>query len=341
MGGLALEAGFGAEALRNASSKKSSNYTGLHLGQYLALEALQRTIGIHLARRSLNIITTRTKLSRITMNMKSVLFYNIALFLVLASYVQASLYPTHPIKNTVYLAGKAAGIMWIEGGGKPLLKKMGTVQIDLYTNHDTYVSTLAKNVPATAGSTTCFIPADVPSNVLSFNLRFITTSPPTIIYTADFSILGGTGEPVYPLSAEEEDDPSADNGDGGTQDPNTTTTPDSNTNDPQDPTDPTITDPNSPGPNPQPNSNSTDTNSSTSGPPPAVSTIIAPPLGKGEVGSPAPTPTPTPNTVSGSGSGSGTSRLPYSAAVRSDLESLGFRTAIVLWPAVVGISMAL
>ena len=167
------------------------------------------------------------------MNMKTVLFYNIALFLVLASCVQASLYPTRPIKNTVYLAGKAARVMWIEGGRKPLLTKMGTVQIDLYTGHDvsafifrvlalgvvlatrigavsaissnecvrclcrlvlsatlqevsikkllsyigtypydcccpqTYVATLAKNVPATSGSTTCFIPADVPSNALS------------------------------------------------------------------------------------------------------------------------------------------------------------------------------
>ena len=26
--------------------------------------------------------------------------------------------------------------MWIEGGRKPLLTKMGTVQIDLYTGHD-------------------------------------------------------------------------------------------------------------------------------------------------------------------------------------------------------------
>ena len=70
------------------------------------------------------------------MNMKSVLFCNIALFLVLASCVRASLYPTRPIKNTVYLAGKAARVTWIEGGRKPLLTKMGTVQIDLYTGHD-------------------------------------------------------------------------------------------------------------------------------------------------------------------------------------------------------------
>ena len=236
-----------------------------------------------------------------------------------------------------------AGGLFIE---KPL-SCTETYSYDYYYPQ-TYVATLTRRVPATAGSTTCFIPADVPSNALSLyvpsliythsthllslsNLRFITTSPPSIVYTADFSILGGTGDPVYPLSAEEDDDPTADNDTGDTQDPNTT--PDSTPNDPQDPTDPTITDPNSPDykdPNTQPNS----TDSSTSGPPPAVSTIIAPPLGKGDVGSPAPTPTPTTTN-------SGTPRLPYNAAVRSDLESLGFRTAIVLWPAVIGISMAL
>lgn len=68
--------------------------------------------------------------------MKTVLFYNIASFLILASCVQASLYPTRPTKNTVYLAGKAAKVTWIEGGRKPLLAKMGKVQIDLYTGHD-------------------------------------------------------------------------------------------------------------------------------------------------------------------------------------------------------------
>ena len=74
------------------------------------------------------------------MTMTIVLFYQIAFFLILASCVQASLYPTRPIKNTVYLAGKAARVMWIEGGRKPLLTKMGTVQIDLYTGHDVSAS---------------------------------------------------------------------------------------------------------------------------------------------------------------------------------------------------------
>jgi hypothetical protein len=68
--------------------------------------------------------------------MQTVLFNNIGFLLILASCVQASLYPTRPIENTVYLAGKAARVTWIEGGRKPLLTKMGTVQIDLYTGHD-------------------------------------------------------------------------------------------------------------------------------------------------------------------------------------------------------------
>ena len=188
------------------------------------------------------------------MTMTIVLFYKIAFFLILTSCVRASLYPTRPIKNTVYLAGKAARVIWIESGRKPLLTKMGTVQIDLYTGHDvsaffralalgvvlatrigavsaislnecvrclcrlvlsatlqevsikillsyigtypydcccpqTYVATLAKNVPATSGSTTCFIPADVPSNALSlyvlslphsFYILSLTLSPSAI-----------------------------------------------------------------------------------------------------------------------------------------------------------------
>ena len=166
LGGFALKGGFSAEAPSKASSKKSSasipllikkscacwtasllsllndslqliySDTHLRLGYSLALEALQRPTGIHLARCFLNIITTRTKLLRTTMSMKLVLFCNIALFLVLASCIQGYLYPTCPIKDTVYLAGKAARVMWIKGGQKPLLTKMGTVQIDLYTGHD-------------------------------------------------------------------------------------------------------------------------------------------------------------------------------------------------------------
>ncbi|KAH9476271.1 hypothetical protein JR316_0011842 [Psilocybe cubensis] len=104
-------------------------------------------------------------------------------------YTKASLYPTKPISSTTYTAGQPAEVTWIEDGRKPFLNTTIGFKIDLYAGNKTYIATLSKDADPRSLFTTVYIPMSVPANFHHFNLRFITTQPPQIIYTADFNIL--------------------------------------------------------------------------------------------------------------------------------------------------------
>ncbi|KAF9560822.1 hypothetical protein CPC08DRAFT_818047 [Agrocybe pediades] len=103
--------------------------------------------------------------------------------------VHGSLFPTKPIRGTVYVAGQPARVTWKEDGRTPLLNTTVGMRIDLYAGKSTFVATLAKNVDPSDLSASLFIPSQVPANYHSFNLRFVIPKPPTIIYTANFNLI--------------------------------------------------------------------------------------------------------------------------------------------------------
>lgn len=46
--------------------------------------------------------------------------------------VSASLYPTSPVSQTVWSAGRSHNITWIEDGKSPKLKDMSNIRIELF-----------------------------------------------------------------------------------------------------------------------------------------------------------------------------------------------------------------
>ncbi|KIM38552.1 hypothetical protein M413DRAFT_243385 [Hebeloma cylindrosporum] len=101
----------------------------------------------------------------------------------------ASLYPTKPVASTIYIAGQAAEVSWMDDGKVPLLNATAGIRIDLYAGNNTFLATCAKDVNAMDLSRTIFIPSFIPANFHVYTLRFIATYPPQIIYTADFTII--------------------------------------------------------------------------------------------------------------------------------------------------------
>ncbi|KAF8154418.1 hypothetical protein B0H34DRAFT_619932, partial [Crassisporium funariophilum] len=101
----------------------------------------------------------------------------------------ALLYPTKPVSDTIYTAGQAAYVKWIEDGRRPLLKDMGKMRMDLYARNSTYLATLVKDLDPRSLSTTVYIPLVIPTNLHLYTLRFVSPKPPYVIYTADFSII--------------------------------------------------------------------------------------------------------------------------------------------------------
>ena len=50
--------------------------------------------------------------------------------------VLASLYPTKPVASTIYIAGQAAEVSWVEDWKTPLLNATAGVRIDLYAGNN-------------------------------------------------------------------------------------------------------------------------------------------------------------------------------------------------------------
>lgn len=54
--------------------------------------------------------------------------------LALATSTVGSLYPTYPIKDTVWTAGRTECVTWIDDGPAPKLQELGRLDIELYMN---------------------------------------------------------------------------------------------------------------------------------------------------------------------------------------------------------------
>ncbi|KAG1780014.1 hypothetical protein EV702DRAFT_1024308 [Suillus placidus] len=201
----------------------------------------------------------------------------VTLLLALLTLVSASLYPIHPVQNTVYYAGQNVLTRWIDDGTYPLLSNMGGITIQLYCNSDTYLATLATNVSPGAKSCQLTIPRSLVHDAsnLYVTLRYITNAPyEMIVYSADFTIVvQGDSLPTNASAA-------------------------TNT--------------------PLPFSSAGTSSSS-------PTSVVIPPLRPGDVGN---IDQPSGNSRSG-------------AAGRIDIEKLKFRVVFILWPALLGVTMAL
>ncbi|KZT02851.1 uncharacterized protein LAESUDRAFT_762503 [Laetiporus sulphureus 93-53] len=107
--------------------------------------------------------------------------------LLYVSSVAAGLYGTRPIANTVLSAGRLSTVTWINDNTKPSLTEMGPVRIDLYYQ-DNYVATVADNVDPLSRHQKVWISPTWGPNGSDYHMRFICEDPPLTIYTADFTI---------------------------------------------------------------------------------------------------------------------------------------------------------
>ncbi|TCD68133.1 hypothetical protein EIP91_011498 [Steccherinum ochraceum] len=102
--------------------------------------------------------------------------------------VSASLYPTYPLAKTVWKGGRVECVTWVDNGAPPKLEDMGRVDVELYVNGHTHVATLAKNVnPESKYHQFKVLPSWGPDDH-NYHVRFVSQHPPSTVYTADFTI---------------------------------------------------------------------------------------------------------------------------------------------------------
>ncbi|KAH9925794.1 uncharacterized protein B0H18DRAFT_1008394, partial [Fomitopsis serialis] len=116
----------------------------------------------------------------------------------------AGLYPTRPIASTVLSAGRMSTITWINDDTQPSLSQMGPVRIDLFSGDDNYVATLAQNVEPTRRSKSVWISPTLGPNGSDYHLRFICEDPPMTVYTAGFTLSAMDDTPPYHRSSRAE-----------------------------------------------------------------------------------------------------------------------------------------
>ncbi|GBE84629.1 predicted protein [Sparassis crispa] len=108
--------------------------------------------------------------------------------LLLVASVAANIYPTRPIANTIFSAGRSSSVTWINDRSHPSVQDMGPISIELYVAGDTHVATLSKNVQPTSRSNKVWISPTWGHNGSDYHIRFICDDPPLTVYTADFTI---------------------------------------------------------------------------------------------------------------------------------------------------------
>ncbi|KAF9067946.1 hypothetical protein BDP27DRAFT_1328031 [Rhodocollybia butyracea] len=102
--------------------------------------------------------------------------------------VTARLYPTRPVKDTVYQCGKCDSIQWKDDGKSPNMLDMGPVTVDLYCGNK-YVFTVGQSDPATRILEFC-PPRDFPWPKIHDKYMLLFNSTNEIRYSHDFNISG-------------------------------------------------------------------------------------------------------------------------------------------------------
>ncbi|KAI0079796.1 hypothetical protein K474DRAFT_1638964 [Panus rudis PR-1116 ss-1] len=230
----------------------------------------------------------------------------LATFLWFISSVRGALYATSPISSTVWSASRSQVITWTDDAEHPTLAELGKLDIELFVGKDKHVATLGRGVhPEEKHFKTKVDPA-WGHNGSDYNIRFVSTQPVLTIYTADFTITN-----MAPKSLKDSTSKSTHNGKFVTRTSSTfVSTATANDHFQSGPyTYPTSSLPNS------------------SKPPSSQET------------------TPVSSFGSSDGEGQARSRPLTSnsgpASKRIDYEKLKFRIVFILWPAVIGLTMAL
>ncbi|KAH7925236.1 hypothetical protein BV22DRAFT_1195311 [Leucogyrophana mollusca] len=206
------------------------------------------------------------------------MFHIIPLFVLWAAGLPLALcglYPTQPIQDTVYAAGEPVSTTWIDDGTYPNINNLGPLEIQLFCDTDTFITTLVENVNPRAMSQQITIPSDLAYDGSDFSIRFLTDTPYNLtIYTADFTVTTGSNQTDSSESSQST----------------------------------------------SPSLSGSSTSSSSKSSPPAYT---APPLRPGDVGfQPG-------------------SQQSKNAGRHIDIEKVKFRLVFILWPALIGITMAL
>ncbi|KZV68302.1 hypothetical protein PENSPDRAFT_23087 [Peniophora sp. CONT] len=120
-----------------------------------------------------------------------------AILCTIAASTRAALYPNRPVANTVFEAGKEATITWIDDESKPHLNEMPKLQLDLYGPDDKMLHTFEKDLdPNSKRCSIMFSPEFLGGGGSSsgYYLRFHAPKPPVDIYTARFTISNGANQ---------------------------------------------------------------------------------------------------------------------------------------------------
>ncbi|KAI5885545.1 uncharacterized protein SCHCODRAFT_02557059 [Schizophyllum commune H4-8] len=117
---------------------------------------------------------------------KSTILGTLLAFLPLA---RGALYPTRPIAKTTLHVGKDEMIKWTDDGKAPHLSQMGPMKLDLFAANNTYLCTLSDSVDPTTRSLAIALPPGLDYTAPRYALHFVPHhSRYGIIYTADFAI---------------------------------------------------------------------------------------------------------------------------------------------------------
>ncbi|KAH8103357.1 hypothetical protein BXZ70DRAFT_925208 [Cristinia sonorae] len=126
---------------------------------------------------------------RQTDNMLAISRRLVFLFLATAvSSVCGALYPTLPIADTTWRGGRVECVTWIDDGSPIKLNGLGRLDVELYLNGSNHVATLAKNVNPESKFHQFKVVSSWGPNAPNYHVRFVSHHPSATIYTADFAI---------------------------------------------------------------------------------------------------------------------------------------------------------
>ncbi|KAI0322586.1 hypothetical protein OF83DRAFT_651660 [Amylostereum chailletii] len=202
-----------------------------------------------------------------------------------AGVASAALYPTQPVSDTVFTAGRLNTVTWIDDGSSPSLSNLSELKLDLYGQGDNLIKNFASNIDPKSQAHKVWISPTLGGNSSDYYFQISCNNPPYVAYTSQFTLTGMTGKSAASTLATS-------------------------------------------------NHTLASTNSSLSSTPARATTSnLVPSL-------PAATAAPH-STVSASQSPAGKDRDSNGAFGKWDMEGLKFKLVFILWPALMGVSMAL
>ncbi|KAI0049772.1 hypothetical protein FA95DRAFT_1488550 [Auriscalpium vulgare] len=117
----------------------------------------------------------------------------IAALVACASVARASLYPTQPVANTVFEAGRTVTIKWMDDGKDPTLDKLHQLSIELLGKGDTVIGKIAPQVDPASMSHDIWISPSLGPNSSDYYFRFVSDNPPMQFYTSRFTLTNMAG----------------------------------------------------------------------------------------------------------------------------------------------------